>query len=357
MVRFSSILVLAACLATISNFLAAAQLANGSQATEGSDLNNNYRRAAAAEETGNYDEAIRELRAAKKSGHYDGRLPAALGVALFHEGFVSDAIEEFREALRLRPQDVDVRSNLAAALLQFDDFQDAIPHLARVIRDDPNDRSSPGAFVQLSDSSETLGRSGPGTLSFVAESRLKGDFPAAKFELGELYWQAGMLDEAAAELQSLCQAHPDFLATYFPLAEVLRQKGEIDEAASITRTLLRSSESAAGYQELAIIQKQKGDIDDAAKSFHKAEELRNLAKPREAARLLTLAAVHLMQEKNEKGAIEKLRFAVRLDATSAEAHYQLGVALHLQGEDTRALSEFKVASAFDPQLKLPYGWR
>jgi tetratricopeptide (TPR) repeat protein len=356
--------------------------------TQASDtLDPYYQRAAAAEQAGNYDQAIRVLRAAKQIAPHDERLPATLGVALFHEDFVSDAIQEFRDALRLRPDDVDARRNLTTALIEFGDIQDAIPNLERVLKDDPKDQtsqdslalcylkagrwtdatgqyrrllegdpSSPELLYNLAIAEKHLGDIDSARSHLLRSLELKPDFPAAKFELGELCWQSGMLDDAIAQLQSLRQAHPDFIAAYAPLAEVLRQNGEIHEALSVTKALLRSAESASGYQELAILQKQTKDVDAAAKSFHRAEQLRNLAKPREAAKLITSTAVHLSQNGDQRAAIEKLKFAVQLDPSLAEAHYQLAIAFHLQHEDPNASTEFKKALALDDRLKLPYGW-
>jgi Tfp pilus assembly protein PilF len=64
----------------------------------------------------------------------------------------------------------------------------------------------------------------------------------------------------------------------------------------------------------------------------------------------------LLKNGDERAAIEKLKFAVQLDPSLAEAHYQLAIAFHLQHEDSNASAKFKKALALDDRLKLPYGW-
>jgi len=61
------------------------------------------------------EEAIAEYRVvlAQRPGFAAAHL--GLGTALGDEGRIADAIVEFREALRLKPGDVDARRNLAMA--------------------------------------------------------------------------------------------------------------------------------------------------------------------------------------------------------------------------------------------------
>ncbi len=183
---------------------------------------------------------------------------------------------------------------------------------------------------------------------------LQPDFPAAEFELGETYWQAGMLDEAAGELQALCKAHPDFLPAYFPLAEAQRQKGDIDGALATVQAALRLGENPSGYQQLAILEKQKGDVDAAAAAFHQAELLRNQAKLRQAAQAATIVAKRLLQGHDIQGAVHKLEFALSIDAGLAETHFQLALVLQDQHDEARARLEFQKAFELDPRLKPPH---
>jgi tetratricopeptide (TPR) repeat protein len=183
---------------------------------------------------------------------------------------------------------------------------------------------------------------------------LKPDFPAAKFELGETYWQAGMLDEAISQLRELCQTHPDFAPAYFPLAEAQRQKGDLDGALSTVQAVLRLGPNPSAFQQLAILEKQKCDVDGAAKAFHHAEELRNKAKLWQAAQLATAAAKRLMQARDASGAIRKLEFALSIDSGLAETHFQLALALKERHEESRARQEFQKAFELDARLKPPH---
>ena len=111
-------------------------------ATAQTDSQSYYERAAAAEQAGNYEAAIRELRGAVRAQPADERLRTALGVAFFHEGYLADAIVEFRASIQLQPGDLDARSNLAAVWMSLGDVESALPELEHVVASDPNDLAS-----------------------------------------------------------------------------------------------------------------------------------------------------------------------------------------------------------------------
>jgi len=342
-------------------------------------------RAAAAEQAGNYEMAIRELRDAVLELPADGQLRTALGVAFFHEGYLADAIGEFRTAIQIQPDDLDARSNLAVIWMNLGDVESALPEIERMVASDPNDlasRSSLGLCYLQTGRWDSAAReytallkadpSNPELLYNLAVAQkhrqddegardllrksleIKPDFPAAEFELGETYWQAGMLDEAIGQLQLLVRTHTDFSPAYFPLAEAQRQKGDLDGALATVQAVLRLGPNPSAYQQLAILEKQKGDVDGAAKAFHEAEQLRNKFKLQQAAQLATAAAKRLMQAHDLPGAVRKLEFALSVDAGLAETHFQLGLALKEQHNESRARQEFQKAFELDARLKPPH---
>jgi tetratricopeptide (TPR) repeat protein len=343
-----------------------------------------YERAVSAEQSGDYELAIRELRAAVQVRPSEERLRTALGVAFFHEGYLANAIAEFSTAIQLQPDQLDARADLAAVWMNLGDAENAIPELEYVVAADAADLSSrsnlgicylqAGRWDDALREYSTLLKSDPDSPELLynlavtqkhqqdyegARASLqkglqhKRDFPAAEFELGEIYWEEGMLDEAASHLQALCRAHPDFLPAYFPLAEVLRQKGDLDLALSTIQKVLQAGPSATAYQELAILQKQRGNVDAAALAFHQAEELKNKAKLSLAAQLATATAKRLLRAHDAEGAMRKLEFALRLDPGSAESHFQFALALKQKHDDARALEEFRKAFELDNRLKPP----
>jgi len=372
-------------LAAIDCPCAFAQTASAnSVAPQDDTAQSHYERAVSAEQAGQYELAIRELRGAVHARPSDERLRTALGVAFFHEGYLANAIAEFSAAIQLQPNELDARVDLAAVWMNLGDTDNAIPELEHVVAADPGDLPSRSnlALCYLQDGRwddalreyMALLKSDPDSPELLYDLAVaqkhqqnyegaraslrkslerKPDLPAAEFELGEIYWEQGMLDEAASQLQSLCRTHPDFLPAYFPLAEVLRQKGDLDLALSTIQKVLQAGPNAAAYQELAILQKQRGEVEAAAVAFHQAEELKNKAKLQQAAQLATATARRLLRAHDIEGALRKLEFALRLDPGSAEAHFQLALILNQQHDDTRALAEFRKAFEMDNRLKPP----
>lgn len=268
-------------------------------------VNYHSERASAAEQAGDFGAAIRELRMAVGNAPSNARLHTALGVAFVHEGYISDAMDEFADALRFNSSDIDARDGLANALLRFGDVEDAIKELLRVLVHAPGDQLSrsrlalcylrAGEWSGAAREYKILLQADPNSSELlynlaIAEKHLDdltasrahllrsieltSDFPAAQFQLGQSYWEEGMRSEAKSEFQDLLKAHPDFSPAYFPLAEVLRQSGDLDGALAAIESALRVTESAAAYQELAILEKQGSNLGAAARAFHKAEQLK-----------------------------------------------------------------------------------
>ena len=102
-----------------------------------------------------------------------------------------------------------------------------------------------------------------------------------------------------------------------------------------------------------MIEKQRGDVDAAASAFHRAEELKRISRPLQAARLATKTGIELLRQGERTKSIAKFEFALKLDPNLAEAHFQLGLAYWSQHNNARASAEFKRALELDPQLKPP----
>ena len=102
-----------------------------------------------------------------------------------------------------------------------------------------------------------------------------------------------------------------------------------------------------------MIEKQRGDVDGAAKAFHKAEDLKRISRPLQAARLATETGTELLRHGELAKSVAEFEFALKLDRGLAAAHFQLGLAYWGQHNRARASAEFEKALQLDPHLKPP----
>ena len=99
-------------------------------------VRNNYGRALA--NLGRQDEAIAQYREGLRLKPDDARTWAKLGNALAEQGKLAEAIAAYREAVRFEPTDEKTHNNLARVLLRTGDLAGAIAHLQEAVRLDPS---------------------------------------------------------------------------------------------------------------------------------------------------------------------------------------------------------------------------
>lgn len=99
-------------------------------------VRNNYGRA--LQNLGRHDEAIAQYREGLRLSPQDARTWAKLGNALAERGRLPEAVEAYRSALRYEPTDEKTHNNLARVLLRTGDLVGAIGHLQEAVRLDPS---------------------------------------------------------------------------------------------------------------------------------------------------------------------------------------------------------------------------
>jgi protein O-mannosyl-transferase len=99
-------------------------------------VRNNYGRALA--NLGRQDEAIVQYREGLRLAPEDARTWAKLGNALAEQGKLQEAVDAYRAALRYEPTDEKTHNNLARVLIRVGDLPGAIVHLQEAVRLDPS---------------------------------------------------------------------------------------------------------------------------------------------------------------------------------------------------------------------------
>ena len=132
---------------------------------------------------------------------------ANLGNVRFAQGRYSDAIRHLSEALRLNPNDADAHNDLACALRQLGEREQAMVHFRTAIRLKPDyalAHYNMGLLLtDLGDDDEALHE-------LQTARRLLPDRPEILFKLGVLLSDRGLYSEACANFTEAVRLKPDF---------------------------------------------------------------------------------------------------------------------------------------------------
>ncbi len=125
-----------------------------------------------------------------------------LGLALGARGHIDEAISEFQEAIRLKPDFAKAHNNLGTALGMKGQNAEAISEFQEAIRLAPN-------------------------------------FAEAHYNLGTVLFKTGRIDEAIEQFRETIRLNPDLSEAHYNLGFALATKGQIDEAIDEYQLTLR----------------------------------------------------------------------------------------------------------------------
>ncbi|HEY6938114.1 MAG TPA: tetratricopeptide repeat protein, partial [Terriglobales bacterium] len=178
-------------------------------------------------------------RAVRLPATYPDTLPKAwnnLGLLAAEEGRMTEAIQNFRQALRPNPEYSVALENLGNAYRQQKQWDQARAAFEQALALNPE---SPGANYGLamvyaaSDDSEH-------TYEYLQKVlQFRPDYPEALNNLGVLYMRTGHRDEAVSTLQKCISVAPAFDQCYLTLARIYSLEGNPSAARTLLLQLLK----------------------------------------------------------------------------------------------------------------------
>jgi tetratricopeptide (TPR) repeat protein len=158
--------------------------------------------AAALEQRGRGEEAIAEYRQALRARPDSAAVLNNLGAALQASGRLDEAIHSYRAAARAQPDYLNARHNLGGALVQKGAFAEALPYLRETVHARPGDAT-------------------------------------ARNNLGGALLATGHLDDAIFELRRAAEIDPGSLNAHYNLGRALAARGQRREAVEHLEQALR----------------------------------------------------------------------------------------------------------------------
>lgn len=160
-----------------------------------------------------------------------------LGIAYDKIGRYAEAVEEFREALRLDPGYIEVHNNIAVACSKMGLVEEAINELKTAIR-------------------------------------LKPGYAEAHSNLGNIYAALGRYEEAIGELEIALRCNPGYAGVHNALGNIYAEQGRTQDALREFREAVRlSPDFALAHNNLGNIYAEQGMYEDALREFQEALRL------------------------------------------------------------------------------------
>ena len=246
-----------------------------------------------------------------------------LGFALDAAGRTTDAVAQYRQALRLQPDYIDAHNNLGAALINIPGgTSEAIAQYQEALRLKPD---YPGVHYNLGNALMKIPGRMDEAISHLREAlRRDPGFAEAHCSLGNAWAKTpGRLDEAVAEFKEALRLRPDYADARINLGSALaRMPGRTQEAIAEFEDAVRRSPDQPGvhlnlgHALLAV----PGRSNDAIAQLQEALRL----KPDYPEAHLELGNALLTVPGRLNDAIAQLQEALRLKPDYPEAHYNLG---------------------------------
>ena len=194
------------------------------------------------------------------------------GIEAAGQGRADDAIDGFRQALRLRPDFTAAHANLGLLLVATGRHAEAEVHLSTAVTVMPSDAVLRNA---LGIAQESASRLHDAELSYRAALALRPGFAEAHANLGNSLRRQGRLDEAETHYGRAIELQPDFAVAHYNLGIVLQERERNDEAIAQYRLALSyRADHVDALINLSNCLRQQGTIGEARATLERVLELR-----------------------------------------------------------------------------------
>lgn len=202
-----------------------------------------------------------------------------LGNAYEEKGFNAAALEEYKKALSINPDDADIYNNLGIYYNKMHRFDDAIRHLMQCLRIKPNHAK---AYNNLGVVLTKQRRLDEAVRAFQQAIALNHLYPDAHNNLGIAYYRKGLMDMAEYEFKLAIEIEPYH---------------------------------AEAHNDLGILYNDKHLFDDAIREFEMAVRI----KPNYANAHMNLGAVLFKHRGDRENALSHLRESVKIEPQQEQA--------------------------------------
>lgn len=267
------------------------------------------------------------------------------GNVLMEVGRVSEAIDSYRQAIRLKVDFGEAYNNLGHALHRAKQPEASMRACAEAVRLRPDHSDS---FNNLGNAFRDLGDLDAAAASYCKAIELKPDHAFAFNNLGNVMFAKGDQEMAIQCFRKAVALKPDLREAHHSLGALLREHGDVEEALESLRLAL-DPDDADAHNTFGCGLRDTGKLKEAGQAFRDALAI----DPQLAVAHFNLAGV--LRDLHELDEAEKLfRGAIRIDSDFAQAHQQLGALLANIGRYDEALKLCEQAIRIEPESPPAY---
>lgn len=220
-----------------------------------------------------------------------------LALALTKQGKINEAMEHFKESLRINPGSGEMQSNMGSALIRQGRIAEAIACCEEAVHIRPD---HPLAQYNLAYCLAAQGNISEAINHYAEAVRLKPDYADARLNLANLLAQSGNLAEAKTQFSELLRIDPRAEKAYLALGYYVDADGHPEEAIGYyTKALEIKPEFAEAHYLLGLTLARRGEVPDAIRHLREAVRI----KPDYAAARASLE--HELQLQNPEGTAKK----------------------------------------------------
>jgi len=265
-----------------------------------------------------------------------------LGYNFESAGLDGEAIEAFKEAIRIKPDFAEAHNSLGFSYGKLGMDKEAIEAYKQAIRIKPDYAN---AHFNLGVSYSKLGMNKEAIEAYKQAIRIKPDYAEVHFSLGLTYGMLGMNKEAIEAFKQAIWIKPDYAEMHFYLGANYAALGMKKEAIEGFKQAIRiKPDYAEAHYWLGVGYGELGMDKEAIEAYKQA--IRN--KPDYAEAHDNLGHTYGRLGMN-KEAIEGFKQAIRIKPDYAEAHYHLGLGYIILNDRGAALAEYKILKDLDPE--------
>ena len=280
-----------------------------------------------------------EIEDYKKSAEYWFNL----GVTYANSGMYKEAIEAFKQAIRIKPNFAEAHYNLGLAYDKLGMYKKAIETYKRVIKIKPNFAEAHYnlglAYTKLEMYEESIE-------AFKQVIKIKPDFAEAHYNLGLAYEELGMYEEAMEEFKEAIRINPDYAEAHYNLGIAYAKLEMYEEAIGAFKEAIRiNPDYAEAYNNLGSVYAKLGMYVEAIEAYNQAIKIN----PDYANAHYNLGLAYAKLGMYEE-AIEAYKQAIKINPDDAEAHYNLGLIYLILNEMDLSLEQYKILKRLNPDL-------
>jgi tetratricopeptide (TPR) repeat protein len=264
-----------------------------------------------------------------------------LGVVLAQRGKWVEAIEHYRQALRINPDHASAHNNWGAALARQGKLDEAIERYRKALQIRPDYAD---AHFAWGNTLTEQGKPAEAIEHYAKVLQIKPDDARAHTTWGNALGQQGKWPEAIEHYRQAVGLRPDYADAHYNWGNALIQQGKPAEAIDhYAKVLQIRPDDARAHTNWGVALALQSKLAEAVEQYRKALHV----EPDHAAAHYNWANALAVQGKLAE-AVEHYRQALRIRPDYADAHYNWGNALAQQGKLAEATEHYRQALQIRP---------